>query len=49
LSTKGRKWLGERYVDVRWDVEELEGLRETIGTEDLLKMEMLGDVRPRVG
>jgi hypothetical protein len=42
LSTKGREWLWRRYVDVRWDVEELEILRERIETEGLLKMGMLG-------
>jgi hypothetical protein len=36
-------------VDVRWDAEDLEGLRERIQREDLLKMGMLGDVRPWVG
>ena len=48
LSTAGREWLGGRYVDVRWDVDELEGLREMIVEGDLLKMGMVGSMRPRL-
>lgn len=40
LSAKRREWLAGRYVSVTWDVEELEGKRESIVGGDLLKVRM---------
>ena len=38
----GRGWLGGRYVDARWDVGALEGVRGRVEEEDLLKGELGG-------
>ena len=35
-----REWLGGRYVSVNMDVGELEGMRERIVEEDLLKVRL---------
>ena len=40
LTRERREWLSGRYVSVNWDVVELEGMRERIEKEDLLKMRM---------
>ena len=45
LSTDRAGYLGGRWVDARWDMEELESLESKIGEEDLLKMSLLGYVR----
>lgn len=40
LTAQRRKWLAGRYVSVTWDMKELEGKREKIEREDLLKVRM---------
>ena len=40
LTKERREWLSGRYVSVNWDVTELEGMKERIVDEDLLKMRM---------
>lgn len=42
LSMPEQRWLSGRYVDVRWDVEELEGLRGWIERKDALKIGLVG-------
>ncbi|KAF2180087.1 NAD(P)-binding protein [Zopfia rhizophila CBS 207.26] len=36
-----RQWLSGRYLSANWDVEELEGKKEAIVSEDKLKMRMV--------
>ncbi|KAF2726290.1 NAD(P)-binding protein [Polychaeton citri CBS 116435] len=36
-----KDWLSGRFVDAKWDVEELEGKREELGDGDSLKLRML--------
>jgi NAD(P)-dependent dehydrogenase (short-subunit alcohol dehydrogenase family) len=38
LGRERREWLAGRYVDAKWDVEELEKRREEIVARDLLKL-----------
>lgn len=40
LTRERREWLSGRYVSVNWDVVELEGMKERIVEQDLLKMRM---------
>lgn len=40
LTKERREWLQDRYVSCTWDVEELEGMREEIMKQDLLKVRM---------
>lgn len=39
-AAERRAWLGGRYVSVNWDVGELEGMRERVVENDLLKVRM---------
>lgn len=45
LSTERASYLSGRYVDARWDLEELEKFKDRIVEEDLLKMAILGSER----
>lgn len=45
LSTNDAAYLNGRYIDARWDLEELKSHKERILREDLLKTSMLGSVR----
>lgn len=45
LASERAAWLNGRYVDCRWDMEELETLKDEIQMNDLLKMSLLGDRR----
>ena len=47
LTTHRAAYLNGRYVDARWDLEELERLKEKIEKEDLLRLSLLGDERVR--
>lgn len=47
LTTQRAAYLTGRYVDARWDLEELERFKEKIRDEDLLRMSLLGDQRFR--
>lgn len=47
LSTSHAAYLSGRYVDARWDLEELEQFKDRIEGEDLLKMSILGEARVR--
>jgi NAD(P)-dependent dehydrogenase (short-subunit alcohol dehydrogenase family) len=40
LSGERREWLGGRYINVTWDMEELEEKKEIIVKEDLLKVRL---------
>jgi NAD(P)-dependent dehydrogenase (short-subunit alcohol dehydrogenase family) len=40
LTRERREWLSGRYVSVNWDVKDLEGMKDRIVNEDLLKMRM---------
>jgi NAD(P)-dependent dehydrogenase (short-subunit alcohol dehydrogenase family) len=40
LTKERREWLASRYVDSRWDMEELEAKKEEILRRDLLKVRM---------
>ncbi len=40
LTKEKREWLSGRYVDSRWDIEELERKRDEIEKKDLLKFRM---------
>ncbi|CAN8102496.1 unnamed protein product [Discula destructiva] len=42
LTLPRAKYLSGRFINAQWDMEELEGLRERIVSEDLLKMRVLG-------
>ncbi|KPI38317.1 putative oxido [Cyphellophora attinorum] len=44
-ATPQANYLNGRYLDVRWDLEELEKQKEKIVKDDLLKMVVLGDAR----
>lgn len=46
-TTPAAAYLNGRYVDVRWDLEELEKHSERIVEEDLLKASILGDARQK--
>jgi NAD(P)-dependent dehydrogenase (short-subunit alcohol dehydrogenase family) len=48
LTTQRAAYLSERYVDARWDLEQLERFKEKVRGEDLLKMSFLGDERFRM-
>lgn len=41
LVRERRDWLSGRYLSANWDVEELEGKREAIVSQDQLKMRMV--------
>ena len=41
LTKERREWLSGRWLDARWDVEELERRKEDIIAKDLLKFRML--------
>ena len=45
LTKEKREWLSGRYLDARWDVEELERRKGDIVSKDLLKfrLTMTGD------
>lgn len=47
-ATSKAKYLNGRYLDVRWDLEELEKHSEEIEKGDMLKMVVLGDERMTV-
>ena len=47
LSTPHAMYLSGRYVDARWDLEELEHFKDRIESEDSLKMSVLGEARVR--
>lgn len=49
LSTPKASYLTGRYVDARWDLGELEGKKEKIMKEDLLKTALLGHARLNLG
>jgi hypothetical protein len=40
LTKERREWLSGRWLDARWDVEELERRKEDILEKDLLKFRM---------
>ena len=40
LTAEKRDWLGGRYVNVTWDMEELEGRREEVLGGDRLKVKL---------
>lgn len=40
FAAERREWLAGRWVSVNWDAKELEGMREKIVKEDLLKVRM---------
>lgn len=40
LTAEKRDWLGGRYIDVTWDMEEFEGKRDAIEKGDLLKIKV---------
>lgn len=40
LTSGGRSWLGGRYVNVTWDVEELEERRESVVRGDGLRVKL---------
>ena len=40
LTGQRKDWLAGRYVSVNWDMEELEGMREKVVKEDLLKVKI---------
>lgn len=40
LTAGGREWLSGRYVNVTWDMEELEGKRESILEGDGLRVKL---------
>jgi hypothetical protein len=40
LTKQRREWLSGRWLDARWDVEELERRKEEILEKDLLKFRM---------
>jgi len=42
LTLPRAKYLGGRFINAQWDMEELEAYRERIVEEDLLKMRVLG-------
>ncbi|KAF2099735.1 NAD(P)-binding protein [Rhizodiscina lignyota] len=41
LSKEKREWLSGRYIDARWDLEELTRRKDDIVTKDLLKLRMM--------
>lgn len=41
LVKEERKWLNGRYVNVTWDMEEIEGKAEEIVEKDLLKVKFV--------
>lgn len=45
LSTERAAFLNGRYVDATWDMEELEGMKDRIVRENLLKMGVVGSTR----
>jgi hypothetical protein len=48
LSTPRAAYLSGRYVDARWDLQELESKhKDRIVGEDLLKMSLLGEKKPQ--
>lgn len=49
LATPKADYLNGRYVDARWDMSELEGQKEKIQKEDLLKTALLGHARLDLG
>ncbi|KAI9881476.1 MAG: hypothetical protein M1830_000038 [Pleopsidium flavum] len=42
LSTERANYLGGRFVDATWDLEELEGMKDKIVQEDLFKTRITG-------
>jgi hypothetical protein len=46
LGAERREWLGGRYVNAAWDLEELEERREDIVKEDLLKVRLAVNMFP---
>lgn len=42
LSDERANYLGGRYVMSTWDLEALEGIRDSVEKEDLLKTRVLG-------
>lgn len=40
LTKERRDWLSGRFLDARWDVDELEAKRDEIVSKDLLKFRM---------
>lgn len=40
LTKKKRDWLSGRYASATWDMDTLEGMKDRIVTEDLLKFRM---------
>lgn len=43
LTKERREWLSGRYIDSRWDFEELERKKDLIVENDLLKFRMRVD------
>lgn len=41
LVKEKREWLSGRYLSANWDVDELEGMKERIVGEDMLKVRMV--------
>jgi len=40
LTRTRREWLAGRYVNVCWDMEEFEGMRERVVEGDLLRVRL---------
>jgi len=40
LTKERREWLSGRWIDARWDLEELERRKDEIMEKDLLKFRM---------
>jgi hypothetical protein len=46
LGSERREWLGGRYVNAAWDMEELSGKKDDIVKRDLLKVRMAVNTFP---
>lgn len=46
LSKERRKWLAGRYIDITWDMEELDQQRKRIEDEELLKVRLAVNTFP---
>ena len=43
LTRSKQEWLAGRYIDVRWDMDELFGMKDKIVEKDLLRVRLAVD------